>query len=186
MYEKAELNIFLSPLHYAIHKERFGEAVEPHFLTPSGFDNVDAFFDTMKERKDYCNVNGLLPFKGREPLIKFAKENPDVQIDVGGSSTENGRKLDVDLPENMKYVGPIPESQLNEFYNKHEFYIELPDTPQPYNRTVAEAYLSGCKIKGNALLGALSWEFTDRESVRKHLRESPRVFWETLERELKL
>ena len=188
VYKKAELNIFLSPLHYDIHKERFGESVEPHFLTPSGFDDVDRFVDMKNGRSGTtCNLNGLLGFKGREQLFKYAGEHPEVAIDIGGSNMEGDKRLDVDLPPNIRYVGPIQSSELPKFYNKYEFYIELHDRPQPFNRTIVESYLSGCKLIVNSLVGATSWPwFTDRDSVRAHLKSAPSEFWVKLEKELNL
>ena len=187
VYKKAELNIFLSPLHYDIHKERFGESVEPHFLTPSGFDDVDRFVDMKNGRSGVCNLNGLLGFKGREQLFKYAGEHPEVAMDIGGSNMEGDKRLDVDLPPNIRYVGPIQSSELPKFYNKYEFYVELHDRPQPYNRTIVESYLSGCKLIVNSLVGATSWPwFTDRDSVRAHLKSAPSEFWVKLEKELNL
>ena len=51
----------------------------------------------------------------------------------------------------------------------------------------AESYLSGCKLIVNSLVGATSWPwFTDRDSVRFHLKAAPAEFWVKLEEVLKL
>lgn len=176
--EKAALHIFLSPLHYQINKEYFADAVEPHLLVPSPV-NPDIFFDQKKpDRKNTCNLNGLLPFKGKANLLKYAKEHPDVKIRLAGD-----REKEEELPSNCEFIGPIPDTQLPSFYNTHEYYIELPDTPQPFNRTIAESYLCGCKIKGNKLIGALSWPWFNegRQTVAERLNQSPKDFWNGLE-----
>lgn len=178
--EKAKLHVFLSPLHYRVHSDILGDAIEPHVLVP-GTVNPDEFFDHGRERKGTCNVNGLLSFKGRKPILEYAKENPGETITFAGVN----EKPDEPLPENCKFVGPISDvgGKMRDFYNQHEWYLELPDTPQPFNRTIAEAYLSGCKIKGNELLGALSWHWFSegRKAVAEHLRNAPLEFWNAVE-----
>jgi hypothetical protein len=178
--EKALLHIFLSPLHYKVNAEYFGQAVEPHVLVPSTVD-PDEFFDFRKpDRAGTCSLNGLISFKGQETNLEYARQHTEEKFVFAG--TKDG---DPQLPPNCSFVGPIADGRLPDFYNTFENYLELPNTPQPFNRTVAEAYLSGCKIKGNALVGALSWPwFTDRKTVAEKLRQAPADFWNALEQVL--
>jgi len=50
---------------------------------------------------------------------------------------------------------------------------------------VAEAYLAGCEIIGNKLIGALShsW-FKSRKEVEEHCGNSSKLFWEKIEEAL--
>lgn len=175
---KALLHIFLSPLHYEVVHEYFGDAVEPHAIVPSAI-NVDEWFDYGGPRKGCCSINGLVSYKGRDTVLEYVKAHPEEEFTFASQSEAST------LPPNAKYVGVIPEGKLLDFYNQFETYLELPNTPQPFNRTVAEAYLSGCHVKGNRLVGALSWPwFTDRKSVAENLRNATKDFWEGLEQVL--
>jgi hypothetical protein len=49
-------------------------------------------------------------------------------------------------------------------------------------RVAIEAYLCGCKIIANRNLGFASWNFKDREECRKAVSQSPRKFWEAVEK----
>jgi glycosyltransferase involved in cell wall biosynthesis len=175
LYKKAELNIFLSHLHYEMHKKIFGDAIEPYVLVPSPVD-PGKFYDMDKERtKDIITVNGHLPFKGRDNLIKFAKENPDRKITVVGAQP------DVQLPPNCEYVGFVPNNSLNNILNDYQYYIELPTTPQPFNRSACEAFLAGCKLITNNLLGFTSWRWKSRGEVVKNIGENAsKKFWEAI------
>ncbi|RKY54168.1 MAG: hypothetical protein DRP92_01795 [Candidatus Neomarinimicrobiota bacterium] len=175
LYQKAALNIFLSPLHYEMHKKLFGDAIEPHVLVPSPVD-PNKFYDMGKERtKDVVTVNGHLPFKGRDNLIKFAKENPNRQISIIGPPP------DFELPPNCEYIGFVPNNKLNEILNDYRYYLELPNTPQPLNRTACEAYLAGCKLITTNLLGFASWGWRSREEVVKNIGENAsKKFWDAI------
>ena len=177
LFKKAKLNIFLSPLHYKMHKEVFGDAIEPHALVPSPVD-PEKFYDMKKEReKDVLTVNTALPFKGKANLIAWANNNPDRKITVVGA------RSDVPLPSNCEYIGVVPYAEMPELYNKHKFYLELPSTPQPMNRTACEAYLCGCSLITNNLLGFMSWGWKLRDDVRGNVgSNASKRFWKSIEK----
>lgn len=177
--EKAVLNIFLSPLHYRLVKEYFGDSVGPYVLAPSVV-NPDHFFDHKKPgRKGTCSLNGLITFKGRAQQLEYAKQHSDESITFGG---DNDRPQEP-LPPNCKFVGPVAEGNLPKFYNEFEWFNELPDTPQPMNRTAIEARLCGLKVRTNALLGAASWPwFTSGvDVIAQKMRDAPGEFWKGVE-----
>lgn len=173
LYEKAALNIFLSPLHYEMHKKFLGDVVEPHVIIPSPVDS-NKFYDLKKERtKDIITVNGHLPFKGKSNLIKFAEENPDRHITVVGQPDN--------LPSNCECIGLVSNDKLNDILNDYQYYIELPATPQPFNRSCAEGYLAGCKLITNNLMGFISWNWRSREEVIKNVGENAsEKFWKSI------
>jgi hypothetical protein len=178
--KNAALHVFLSPLHYRLNAEKFGEAVSSHILVPSSV-NPDKWFDFGRpDRKGCGNVNGLFSFKGRSNYLAYAAEHPDDHITFLGGNEKPAEPL----PPNVSVIDtPLPDAQMPNFYNGFEWYLELPNTPQPFNRTVVEAYLSGCKIKTNGLVGAFSWPWMSqgREAVAQKLKEAPDEFWRGLE-----
>ena len=176
VFRGAKLNIFLSPLHWQMHSEAFGDSIEPHVKVPSAID-VTKFYDKKEPRdQDTTSINTLIDFKGRDEVLGYARDHPDQKFEFAGEGT------DVELPPNCSYKGPVIYTKLNDFLNKYRNYVELPRNPQPFNRSCAEAYLAGCKVTGNKLLGALTWDwFTSRDSVREHIASAPSEFWAAIE-----
>ena len=175
---KAKMIIWLSSLHRDSWMWVCPELESmPYHLSPSPV-NPDLFYDMKLERLGAVAVESLHPFKGRDQVLRWATEHPEIQIDfVGGNPNP-----EIPLPLNCKDLGPIPGNKMNEVYNQHEIFLHLPQGPAPFDRTVSEAYLAGCKIIGNELIGALSYDwFTSRESVAEHLRSSSRLLWEKIE-----
>jgi len=167
------LIIWLSPLHRQGWLFLCPEIRQhPYALIPSPID-PEKFYDMGRPRKDIISAAGLWPFKGRGNLIAWAKEHPEEQVDVCGGIQE-----DILLPSNVKYIGDFPHAQMNEIFNNYERSLFLPNTPQPFNRFVAESYLSGCKLMGNRLIGCLSYPwFKSREEVARYCSQSPVMFW---------
>ena len=174
---RAKLMIWLSPLHrWAwLWGEPRLEAV-PHALVPSAL-NPDLFHDLGGKRKDAIAVHSGLPFKGWPRVRAWAEEHPETPLTLVGPD------LPSDAPKSVRLQGPVPYGKMNELYNQHETFLHLPDRPMPFDRTVPEAYLAGCKIVGNSLVGALSWPWFQegRDAVRRELKAAPTHFWEAME-----
>lgn len=178
IFLKAKLLIWLSPLHRESWLWSCPELEQlPYAIVPSPVGS-EQFHDLGGNRKGVVSVNSLVAFKGMGNVIKWTTEHPKVQIDfIGGSEISADQ-----LPPNCKYLGPQPFWTLNELYNKYESILHLPGTPQPFERAIAEAYLAGCGIIGNKLIGALSYDwFKSRGEVAEHCSNSPRLFWEKIE-----
>ncbi|MBU2534475.1 MAG: hypothetical protein KKB37_17180 [Alphaproteobacteria bacterium] len=176
---KAKLMIWLSPLHRKSWLWTCPELEErPYAIVPSPVDPKQ-FHDLSNKRKGVISVNSLLSFKGRDNVLKWAKEHPEERIDfIGGNEHP-----DIPLPSNCQDLGLWSFWTLNELYNKYETLLHLPGTPQPFERTVPEAYLAGCNIWANRLVGALSYDwFKSREEVVEHCSNAPKLFWEEIER----
>jgi len=174
----AKMIIWLSPLHRDSWLRICPELeIMPYHLSPSPVD-PNSFYDMGMERSGAIAVESLHPFKGRDQVLKWAEEHPEVQIDfLGGNPMPQ-----IPLPPNCKDVGSVPGNKMNEVYNHYETFLHLPQNPSPFDRTVAEAYLAGCKIIGNELIGALSYVwFSSREQVAECCRNSSRIFWERVE-----
>lgn len=177
--QEARLLIWLSPLHQRAWLYAYPELEpHPHALVPSAVD-VERFRDLGQPRGGVVMVNSLAGFKGAENVLRWAEAHPDVQIThVGGN--QEGRAL----PPNVRDIGYVPRAQMNEVLNRHETFLHLPSTPQPFDRTVVEAYLAGCHIEANELVGALSWPWwrEGREAVRQACAAAPQTFWTEVER----
>ena len=175
---KSKMLIWLSPLHREswlwVCPELEGV---PFHLSPSPV-NPDSFYDLGLPRQGVISVESLHPFKGRDQVLKWAVEHPEVEVDIVGGNPEPNSPL----PPNCKDIGQVSGSKMNEVYNQHKVFLHLPQNPSPFDRTVAEAYLAGCDVIGNELIGALSYDwFSSREQVAEHCRNSSRLLWDKLE-----
>jgi len=179
---EASLLIWLSPLHRESWMWLYPElAGVPYHLAPSPVDPT-LFYNMEREREGVVAVESLAPFKGRDHVLRWAEGHPEVEVTfVGGGSYPEGS-----LPPNCKSIGYVPYSEMNKLYNQHEALLHLPQSPSPFDRTVAEAYMAGCKVIGNSLVGALSYPwFKSRQEVAEHCRSSSREFWEAIENVLR-
>ena len=175
----AALIVWLSPLHREAWLQLYPElASRPYHLAPSPVD-PNMFRDLGKPRSGVIAVQSLQEFKGRGQVLQWALEHPSTALTIVG----NNPIPEDDLPPNCTNIPDVPYSEMNALYNRHEVFLHLPESPQPFERTCAEAYLAGCRVMGNALVGALSWPFfhEGREAVTTALRDSPKRFWEAVE-----
>lgn len=177
---KARLIIWLSPLHRRAWLWAWPELRNvPYTLCPSPV--PDTFHDMGEARHGAVAVESLYPFKGRARVLDFARQNPNLPMTfVGGNPPGLAAEP---LPSNCTDIGEQPYYRMNTIYNQHRFLVHLPTSPSPFDRTVAEAYMAGCEVIGNRLVGALSWPFfkVSRERVRQELQRSPERFWEAVE-----
>lgn len=183
LFLQARLLIWLSPLHRQATLIALPELENKEFaLIPSAI-NPDDFLSENKERLDaYLSVNSLMGFKGRDNLLKFVAANPDKQFHFITSGVTQD-----ELPGNACLLPPLTYDQMPQLYANYKYYIELPETPQPFNRTVVEAKLAGCKVITNKLMGAASWPwFQERpEYIAEMLRRASDNFWSAVERSVK-
>jgi len=174
----SKLLIWLSPLHRESWLWACPELEQkPYAIVPSPID-CSQFYDLKLPREGTVCVTSLFKFKGREHVSQWAMDHPDQEITCVGGNPITGEPL----PPNCHDVGPISPYQMNEMYNKHKTFLHLPGTPQPFDRTVPEAYLAGCEIIGNKLIGALSYDwFKSRGEVAEYCGNSSKLFWEKIE-----
>jgi len=178
----SSLNVFLSPLHldawaFVIPELRG----HPRHLHPSPVD-TERFRPTGSRRvpNTVLGVNCLLPFKGAERVLEYAAQHPEL------SFTFVGARGNAKLPGNCRFLGYVPNERMPELYSTCEYFVHLPKSPQPCERTAIEAKLCGAKLIINPLVGAASYDWfrRDVETVRKHIRGAPAKFWESIEREV--
>lgn len=181
LYLKAKLLIWLSPLHREVTLKAMPELESSKYaLVPSAI-NPDLFLfaESSKrfEASTYLTVNTLAPYKGRDNIIKFANAHPEIQIHAIAAEI-----LDK-VPGNITLIPVAGYNQMPALYSQYKTYLELPTTPQPFNRTVIEARLSGCSVITNELLGAASygWFKCDGPVIADQLRSAPDLFWKNIE-----
>ena len=168
----SELIVWLSPLHRESWLFTYPELEHhPHALVPSAID-VDQFFDMGLQRHGAVAVNSGLKFKGYDQVRDWAEEHGEAAVTLVGP-------VEGPMPPNVALVGHVPVREMNHLYNRHERLLHLPQNPMPFDRTVAEAYLAGCEVQANELVGALSWPFfrEGRDGVRQALKTASSDFW---------
>ena len=185
-YQRAKGLIFLSPLHQSVHYKQFGIELAkiPLAVIPSAI-KVDDFGlgnrGFASPKNSYLSVNTLLPFKGRTLLLNFINSHPDDLFTIVGHNPDA-----TPLSKNVTFLGPQATYRMPNLYRSHRYYVELPDTPQPFNRTVCEGRLAGCELVVNNLVGAASypWFKEGVEAVASQIRKAPSAFWEFIKKEV--
>jgi hypothetical protein len=177
----SKLIIYLSPLHKEFHERVMPELKDiPNILVPSTVEpnRFRELADRKKIPDTGVSINSLLPFKGAECTLDYMTRHPEIQFQVISPNPENFL-----MPPNVELVASkLPYHQLLDILSSAEFYVELPETPQPYNRTFAEAKLAGCKVITNELSGAASYPwFSNRQRLIQELLLAPATFWKGVE-----
>ena len=176
----SKLIIYLSPLHKEYHEKVMPELKDiPSILIPSTIDPRLFLNPYYPKITNYAaSINSLLPFKGAKRTLEYIEKHSSLQCKIISPNPDN-----LPIPKNAQIIAQhLPYKQLIEILESAEFYIELPETPQPYNRTFAEAKLAGCKVITNELSGAASYPwFSDRARLIQELFNAPLNFWKGIE-----
>jgi len=181
----AELNIFLSPLHYKMHLYVFPELEKLETLiTPSPI-NVNQFNirkNITRNKDTVLYVGALTKYKGTDNILNYAKQHPELKFTFIGPYSDEFTELII--REGHSYYKQIPHNKLPEIYNSFEYVIHLPNNPLPFERSpIAEGFLCGCKIIANKNVGCLSYKwFRHRETARNNIAKSPQNFWNKIEK----
>ncbi len=146
----ARVLVFNSP----IHQQNFSMA----FFTPAGYCPppipTERFLQVRWKalgRKDACWIGRMYPQKGVLAAMQWAVKNK-VQTDFYGSGP-----MVPGIASHVQYCGPIRYSLVPAVLAQHETFVHLPEWVEPFGRTVAEAWLAGCKLVVNEKIGALWW-----------------------------
>jgi glycosyltransferase involved in cell wall biosynthesis len=188
------LNIFLSPLHFDSWAFAIPEVKDhPNHLHPSPVDTeffkpvhgVKIGDKTVKiERNPKAGlVVNAMEFKGSKNTVKYCSEHPDITFTFVGGQPQN-----VKFPPNCIYTGPVVYEKMPGMYAQASYYVELPDTPQPFNRTCLEARLMEVpKLIVNENIGFLSydWSRSSLENIKQHINEAVPNWWKKVEEALK-
>ncbi|WP_250433084.1 glycosyltransferase family 9 protein [Hanstruepera flava] len=179
LFAQAKLNIFQSPKHYQAHYEFYGEAVSNHHIMPP-----TVCVDDLKPSKN--KLDNKIPFfgdlnylKGGKAYLAYAEEHPEIEFPVYGRN-----RLSQEIPKNVTFYKPISNKKVLEILGKTKTFICQPVWPEPSGRLAAEAFLSGCNIIANDLIGTFSFDFYpgNKEKAIKDMKQALVDFWVFIER----
>lgn len=170
LYEKAAMNVYLSPLHKEFSEKVLGLTKDlPSFCHLPSID-INTFKNENVERDiDYLFVGHICKEKGFDDL---RKNFYDKNIHFIGKLQEG---LDLNFGT---YHGFIEHKEIPLFMNRAKNFIFLPQWPEPFGRVVAEAAMCGCEIIGNSNIGALSYK-KDLSSPLTY-KNNNKIFWDNI------
>lgn len=183
------LNVFLSPLHRDAWARAVPEVLERQIhLHPSSIP-TDAYAPPEAESRApfVLGVGCLVPYKGRDRVLEYAVAHGDTQfVFAGGADLSRGDGTKWVMPPNARHLGRVPEGNLIELYRQASAFIHLPDAPQPFERTAAEAKLCGVRrFIVNGLVGARSypeWSLP-RDAYASWISGAAARWWDRVEQE---
>ena len=180
--EGAALRIWLSPLHKEAWGHGMPELMDIQFLINPSTIDCSAFWDMGNERSGTIAVDSGMGFKGRDLFFEWALEHPDESITLVGPIERPPQGGTV--PPNISVLRTVHYSKMNELYNKHTTFLHIPENPMPFDRTIVEAQLAGCKVITNENVGAMSWPAIangDHEGIRTLMEKANGEFWDGVE-----
>ena len=180
LFSSSRLNIFLSPLHLQGVSKIVGHKIPKSKVIPSPI-NTEIFKITNKNRiKDSIFACGcLVPEKGINNIIKYLNAHKEKKLFAAGWGKDKATKL-LSM-ENVTFLGFVQHNKLPEVYNKYESFIHLPVDKEAFGRAVLEAYLCGCHLITNKIVGAMSydWDWKNYDEIKKKVKSQKR-FWEVI------
>ena len=172
LFEKAHMNIFVSPLHASVFHKIYPVTREKTYILKPLID-VDMFTDRKQNRDiKYAACGGMGEAKG---FYNIRDNFPNEEVILFG----NDSKL---LPDKHKYgkvIGRISYEKMPEFLNRVENYIHLPRWPEPHGLIVNQAALCGCNLIANENVGAMTHDFDIMD--RKAYRDTAPELWGKIE-----
>lgn len=89
------------------------------------------------------------PGKGAAAIVRWAAEHGSLTVYGSGEMIPSGPNID--------YGGELSPGGVPYVLARHETFVFLPRDPEPFGRTVAEAWAAGCELVVNRNVGALWW-----------------------------
>ncbi len=174
LFVHAKLSVFVSPKHYQLHQDIYGEAIQQYFILPSPI--AAANIQPLPKKKDtVCFIGNLTEQKGGDKLLDFAQQNQQMQVEVFGNN-----KTSRELPANVHLKGYQQNAEVLHALAESEYFFFKPQWFEPGGRVAAEAFLAGCKTISNANVGFHSFPFYPAypDEAREAIRLAPHQFWE--------
>lgn len=161
LLHKQAKHIFCSPMHrekYGLDGECIPPFIDLQALKPPR--------QSKRRRKGTCSIAQWRgPTKGAGLVEKWAAENGPV--DVYGPPY---------FAPDLDYKGELEPRQVVNKLWEYQTFVFLPIAPEPFCRTVAEAWAAGCDVITNRLVGAL--HYIEKEP---HKMESATTdFWDAV------
>lgn len=180
LYLNAVKGIFLSPLHVELFSKKYNiDVIDPLLYIPY-FDIESYANNSNSDKKDnICWLNSFYSHKGLENCLLWARENGQ-HIDCYGKGNPN-IALSAHHSKYSSYLGDIKHEYVPNILNQYKYFIHLPDVPEAFGRSVAEAFLSGCTcILDEKKIGFCSWKFKDSEDFINKMISSQEAFLNTI------
>jgi len=177
---EAECVFWMSPMHRETWLKVLPELDEKrHALIPSAFsrsqvEELKQLRNSLPDESTVLGVNSLLPYKGRDLVLKYAEKHPDLRFTFVGASEGVSH-----LPSNCRFLGPQTWKSLLHMYATHEAVIHMPML-DPCSRVAVEAILSGKRLIANKCVGLMSffnYEPPSSEKVEELVLNSAKKFW---------
>lgn len=167
----ASIAIYQSPLHAKTH--RFGKK---HIIVPPVVE------------KDYTPGEG--EYKRENKAMWCGVFDPVDGVDIAVRWSETGRihtdyygfNFAINIPTSnyCKFVGTISNIDMVKAYKTHEKFIFTGRSPQPFNRSFAEAYLAGCEVILSGDLGINSFTEDTTDTIEK-CKASAKEYWDLIQ-----
>tara|TARA_R100000234_G_scaffold114348_1_gene89435 strand:+ start:75 stop:923 length:849 start_codon:yes stop_codon:yes gene_type:complete len=182
LFSKSKKNYFLSDFHFDFFKKLYGDY----------FHDVEIIYDPIEtqvfKKSDcdkqydvvYCGY--LHHLKGFNNLLKFAKENPNRNIDIFGWADFSTKGF-FDKYPNIKHNGQIDHSEIAQVFQKSNAIFHSPIVNEPFCRMVAEALLCGVEeiIGDKSKIGSyLEFEKIGYDKFKDRCESAASKFWETV------
>jgi hypothetical protein len=175
LFQNSALNIFVSPIHLANHKERLGAegvclplAIDVEMFSPVA---------SVERKKNTALITNTRNFKTWQRLSKYVQEHQEITFTVLTNEEPVVRG------NNVKVTRMVSHEQMPTIYTEYETLVHLLDGWGAGERVIFEAALMGLKIVANDTVGHMSWnkDLTDIENLRPWLMQAPFDFWKEVE-----
>ena len=182
LFSKSKKNYFLSNFHFDFFKKLYGDYF--HYIEII-YDPIDTqVFKKSDCDKQYDVVycGYLHHLKGFNNLLKFAKENPNRNIDIFGWADFSTKGF-FDKYPNIKHNGQIDHSEIAQVFQKSNAIFHSPIVNEPFCRMVAEALLCGVEeiIGDKSKIGSyLEFEKIGYDKFKDRCESAASKFWETV------
>jgi hypothetical protein len=162
--ERNATHIFTSPFH----QQRYGLDGEwPNVPPALDLDSLRSNGSLNGSRSGTCSLAGWrVPGKGGQLLADWAAENGPVDVYGTGPCIPSGG--------NLKVKDMLEPSQVPQTLWQYERFVFLPFDPEPFCRSVVEAWAAGCRVVTNDLVGARHYIENDPEA----LETAAERFWD--------
>ncbi len=149
----------------------------PHITIPVPVD-LAPFKEAAKphdERAGTVFVGRVDIYKGAHRIIDWAIRTGE-PLKLVGNNNYMGFG---DLPDSIEFMGQVPYGDMPELLGGAKRYIALPEWPEAFGRSVAEAWAAGCELLIEGRVGAQWW--IDNEPERIGFAGPIAEFWDAIE-----
>jgi glycosyltransferase involved in cell wall biosynthesis len=170
LHAGAIANVFGSPLHHRTIRNILGEEAIHAAIIWRPMIDTSLFYNRREPRDiDYLYVGTIADYKGYATLKeRFGNKN----IVLIGNNLTGERPIG-------RHIEHVAYEKLPQYYNRAQYFVHLPEWPEPQGRCVVEAALCGCQLITNDRVGATTFEFDISDP--KIIADAPDHFWREVE-----